>query len=149
MPPHLLSLPVETIENAVGFLVHPMDAFNLSRACKYFRTLLRTHCNSIWYNFLKSYEFQKRYRDWCERARIGHLAHFFSGARTYNPNEDYYKVVRTAYFMSDTCRLCFAYTDQKVKAWLGKMGVDAKSLRALGVKSLCASCFVEHTVGRF
>ncbi|KAL7272001.1 hypothetical protein RUND412_005205 [Rhizina undulata] len=53
-PPHLLSLPAETLDAIVNYLPRPIDAINLSMTCRYFQQHLSPHNNLLWYHFCSS-----------------------------------------------------------------------------------------------
>ena len=130
MPPHLLSLPVETLDMVISFLVHPIDAYNLSRTCKYLHTHLKSQSNSFWYKLLRMHRLQLKY------------------VWPYDPRRDYFDFAKTTSLFFRACHLCLAYTSRQEGKWLRKMGVGKESFRALGVRT-CVSCFVEHTVSKF
>ena len=144
MPPHLLSLPVETLDMVISFLVHPIAAHNLSRTCKYLYTHLQSRSNSFWYNLLGMYKQQLKIDGpWEMRQR-----RFPWGLGTYDPKCNYCYIAKTTYLYYGGCHLCFAFTSMEERVWLGKMGVEKESFATLGVR-VCVSCFVEHTVSKF
>lgn len=130
MSPHLLSFPVETLDMVISFLVHPIDAYNLSRTCRYLYVHLESQSNSFWYNLLRMHKLQLNY-GW-----------------PYDPKQDYFSIATRNYLSDGACHLCFAHTSTQERKWLWKMGVGKEAFRTLGVK-VCVSCFVEHTISKF
>ena len=128
MSPHLLSLPVETLDMVISFIAHPVDAYSLSRTCRHLHTHLKSQSNSFWYKLLRM-----------------HLPGIFF--RPYNPEGDYYKSAKN-HSTSRGCHLCFAYINSQEGKRLEKMGMGQDYLSTLGVR-VCISCFIEHTVSRF
>ena len=127
MSSHLLSLPVELFDTVISFLVYPIDAYNLSRTCRYLHTHLKSQCNSFWYNIVRM-----------------HIPVF---CQPYSPERDHFSMVKR-YLSPYRCHLCLAYIDRQEGKWLRKVGMGQKNLSTLGVR-VCYSCFVEHTVGEF
>ena len=125
----LLSLPVETLDTVISFIVHPIDAYNLSRTCKYLRTHLESQSNLFWYSIMQVHITELRYDP-------------------YVPKEDYYLGTRVGYLRIGCCHFCFARTSPQEKKWLQRMGVGEGSFRDLRVRA-CVSCFVENTISMF
>ena len=128
MPPHLISLPAETLGTIISFLVHPIDAYNLSRTCRYFRATLLSHSNIYWYNLV----------------RRGNSRLMFNWP--YESTQDYYRdYVRE--ILLDACHLCFTEIGPREAAGLRRRGIG-RGDRVFGLR-ICLSCFIEHTISRF
>ena len=127
---HLLSLPTETLDTVISFIVHPIDAYNLSLTCKYLHTHLMSQSNRFWYNLVRKYVWGRMY-DW-----------------PYDPKRDYFEWVKRSYLNFGACHLCLAHASVPERRWLEGMGVGEESLKSLGMR-VCVACFVEHTVCEF
>lgn len=126
MSPHLLSLPTETIQTIISSIVHPIDAYNLSRTCKHLNTLLISHSNLFWYNLLRK-------------------TSAIPSSCPYNPELNYHAYSRGR-LHTGACHMCFAQDSLEETKQLGKMGLK-RGNRAFGPR-VCISCFNEHTVSK-
>lgn len=127
----LLSLPVETLDTVISFIVHPIDAYSLSRTCKRLQAHLKSQSNSFWHKLLRMHRLHDR----------PHL-------KLYDPERDYFGYAMAGYLFIGACHLCFGFTSLQERGWLREMGVGKEAFRALGVR-VCISCFFEHTIRKF